>query len=414
LARGGGAVIQVGEQLLDSLAESFVEHFGKRPEKYFIRAPGRVNLMGDHIDYNGLAVLPMAIQRGVTVLSAPRSDATIRVHNAAGELEARTFELGGAIEPYPPGDWGNYVKAAAQTLAEGYGVRRGFDAVVASDLPVASGLSSSSALVVACALALVTANDLVTPPLELMQRLADGERYVGLRGGAMDQAICLGARAHTATRVEFAPLRLTPQPIPEEWRFVVASSLVRADKSGRVRDIYNRRTEECREALAGVASHLGLADRVDSYGALLAARAGEELIGAAEEAVDPTLARRFRHVVTEAQRVERAEQAMAHADLAEFGRITSESHVSLRDDYEVSCPELDSLVEITVSAGAAGARVTGAGLGGCAAAVCHVEQADRILAALHEQFYAERDLAGVQQDAAFVAEPAAGASVATV
>jgi len=399
---------------LDALGEGFLRHFGKRSEWYLIEAPGRVNLMGDHIDYNGLAVLPMAIRRSVTVLSAPRSDATIRISNLAGEFGSRTFELEGAIEPYEPGDWGNYVKAAAQTLVDGYGVRRGFDAVVASDLPVASGLSSSSALVVACALALVTANDLVIPPLELMERLAEGERYVGLRGGGMDQAICLGARAHCAARVEFAPLRLTQLPVPGEWRFVVASSLVRAEKSGWVRDIYNRRTEECREAFIGVTAHLGLQGRVGSYGALLDQFSDDRLIEAAELALDPTLVRRFKHVVTESRRVERAERAMERADIVEFGRITSESHDSLRDDYEVSSPELDALVEIAVAAGAAGARLTGAGLGGCAAAVCEAGQADQILAALDEQFYAERDAADAVQDAAFVAEPAAGASVTTI
>jgi galactokinase len=371
-----------------------------------------VNLMGDHIDYNGLSVLPMALQRRVSVLYRERGDASLRIVTTAEGYAAREFKLSRKIKPYAAGDWGNYAKAAAQGLVERFDIDRGFDAVVHSDIPVAAGLSSSSALVVAFALAVLHANDHEeVERLELAELLAEAEHYVGTRGGGMDQAICLAARRQSASRIDFNPLRLTAHPIPPEWNFIVAFSLVQAQKSGAARKMYNARTRECRKALRQVTEALGIAEKVDSYPALLRRRRVRDLLRAAEPALDGILMRRFRHVVSEAERVRKTEEALAAYDLRGFGRLMKASHASLRDDFDVSSPELDELVDVATRAGAAGARLTGAGLGGCVVALCPQERVDKVLKRLKNRFYDTREYEGLLGDQLFVAAPSGGAEV---
>jgi galactokinase len=368
--------------------------------------------MGDHIDYNGLSVLPMALQRRVSVLYRERDDASVHVATTAQAYAACEFKLSRRIKPYKAGDWGNYAKAAVQGLLERFEIRRGFDAVVHSDIPEAAGLSSSSALVVAFALAVLHANDHEEAErLELAELLAEAEHYVGTRGGGMDQAICLAARRQSASRIDFNPLRLTAHPIAPEWNFIIAFSLVRAEKSGPARETYNTRTRECREALRRVTEALGVAEKVDSYPALMRRRRVRELLRAAEPALDGILMHRFRHVVTEAERVNKAAEALAAYDLRGFGRLMTASHASLRDDFEVSSPELDELVDIATRAGAAGARLTGAGLGGCVVALCPQERVDKVMKRLKNRFYECREYDGPLEDILFVAAPSGGAEV---
>jgi galactokinase len=275
---------------------------------------------------------------------------------------------------------------------------------------VASGLSSSSAIVIAVGLALLDANRLDLPPEALATLLARGERYVGVQGGGMDQAIGLGARTGSAARVSFDPLRLEYVRIPSGWRVIVASSLVSAKKSGPARRAYNQRPREAREALAVVAARLGMAAAGADYRRLIEEHGAERLALLGGEYLPPTLARRFRHVVTEAARVEAAVAALIAGDLAGFGALLSASHRSLRDDLEVSRPELDELVGVAVGAGAAGARLTGAGFGGCIIALADADTEGGVHAALRERFYAPRGVA----DAAphlFTVPPSAGAEV---
>jgi galactokinase len=376
--------------------------------------PGRVNLIGDHIDYNGLSVLPMAIQRHVSVLYRERSDTSVHIASTDDRYAPREFELAKDIDPFPAGDWGNYAKAAAQGLGQHFKIKRGYDAVVHSDIPVAAGLSSSSAVVVANALAILHANEIEIERLKLAEILAEAEHYVGTRGGGMDQAICLAARRHSASRIDFGPLRLTAHLIPPEWQFVIAFSLVLAEKSGLARETYNSRTRECREALALLTETLKLSDRVDSYPALLAERRPAQLVRTAEDILEERLLRRFRHVATESDRVRRSEKALTAYDLRAFGRLMTESHASLRDDYEVSCAELDELVELSTHAGAAGARLTGAGLGGCIVALCSEKKTKKVLKALTDRYYGKREFEGRLEDQLFVAEPSGGAAVVAV
>jgi galactokinase len=391
----------------------FTEIAGEPSGAFVVRAPGRANLIGEHIDYNDLPVLPMAIDRHIILMARPRRDRTVRIHNVDPRFKSLTFELSDDITPAPQGDWGNYVRAAAQAVCQDYPGVQGIDAVIGSDLPAAAGLSSSSALVVASALALLHAGGLPIDREALMGRLAEAERYVGLRGGGMDQAICLGGRAGAAARIRFDPLALDTVDIPHDWRFVVASSLVPARKSAEARAVYNRRTEECRQAVKEVAERLGVPVDI-GYPALLARFDNEELLVVAGELEDRQLARRFRHVVTEARRVDLAVSALAGRNLAAFGELMTASHASLRDDYEVSCPELDQLVDIATQGGAVGARLTGAGLGGCVIGLGTVETIPALLARLDRDFYYDRMTGADLDDVRFVAVPGNGATITTM
>src|SRR5438093_9174306 len=398
------------------LAAAFAHAFGAPPSSagpvHVVRAPGRVNLIGEHIDYCGLPVFPMALRQSVRIAFQPRSERETRLVNRDSRFAPSAFVMSESIPPAPAGDWGNCARAAARALAERFPDLRGIDALVESDIPIAAGLSSSSAVVVAMALALMHANGVTVPSLELMELLGRGERYVGTAGGGMDQAIILGARAGCASRIDFHPLRLTPTAVPADWQFIVAWSLVHAEKSGAARQAYNERTRQCDEARRLVATRLG--QRQDTtYPALLAAASVEELLQVAGATLSGVLARRFRHVVTEGTRVPQAEAAMAARDFTAFGELLDASHQSLRDDYEVSHPELDRLVGLAREAGAAGARLTGAGFGGSIVALCRVERAPEVVAALRERFYAPRGAADGVGPHIFTAEPSAGAEVLT-
>jgi galactokinase len=395
-----------------ALWEAFRARFSTPAPTLLVRAPGRVNLIGEHIDYNHLSVLPMAIQRHVTLLVRPRGDRIVRVTSTAPSLEPREFAMSDAIRPFPTGDWGNYVKAAVQALEREHGPLTGYDALIHSTVPVAAGLSSSSALVIGVALATLASNGRRWDPIPLAEAMALAERYTGTQGGGMDQAISLGAVEGTASRVDFAPLRITPVPVPSDWRFVVAHSLSRAEKSGGAQATYNRRTEECREALERVERVAGAGGSAGAgYRRLLARFDVAALVALAESALHGDLRKRFRHVVTEADRVRRAEAALRAADLPAFGQLLSASHASLREDYEVSSPTLDELVGIAEAAGAVGARLTGAGMGGCVVAVAPADAVERVLDHLRTDFYAPRARTGPLGDYLFVAEPAGGASV---
>jgi galactokinase len=381
---------------------------GKIPA--LVRAPGRVNLIGEHIDYCGLPVFPMAIQRSVRIGFDARADQEVQLGNRDPGFAASTFTLTQQIPPARAGDWGNYARAAAQALVQQFPSLRGINALVESDLPIAAGLSSSSALVVAMALAILHANGVTMAPLELMDLLARGERYVGTAGGGMDQSIILGAQAGCASRIEFHPLRLTPTAVPADWQFIVAWSMVHAEKSGAARQEYNERPRQADEARRLVAARLGHSEDT-SYPALLAAAPVATLLELAGTTLSGVLAKRFRHVVTEGARVRQAEAAMARGDLAAFGLLLDASHQSLRHDYEVSHPELDQLVELAREAGAAGARLTGAGFGGSIVALCPAGRGAEVLAELESRFYAPRGAAGAAGRYAFAAEPSGGAEV---
>lgn len=326
-------------------------------------------MIGEHIDYHGLAVLPMALRRSVRVHFQARRDCRIRV--TSGAYGYREFAWTAGLAPVARGDWENYLRAAAQAIAGKWGVMNGMDATIEADLPAAAGLSSSTALIVAVTLALLRANERAASFEELMEILPDGEQFVGTRGGGMDHAASLGSREGCASLIEFAPLGIRHIPIPDGWAFLVANSLQTAEKSGAVRERYNAVRAAGTEALRAT----GFA----SYAEIMRAQSREEL--------DSNPSPEFRHVVTEAFRVRRAVRAMEQDDAALFGRLLLASHASLRDRLQVSCPALDRLVQAAMDSGALGARLTGAGFGGCAVVFCRRGDLSKVHDGLVERFY---------------------------
>jgi galactokinase len=400
-------------QALADLRTAFEARFSADPP-FLSRAPGRVNLIGEHTDYNDLPVLPMALQREVRIALRPREDGIVRLENTLDEFPTVRFEVSPAIEPSPPGHWGNYVKAPANELARRFAVWRGFDGVVMSDVPVASGLSSSSALVNAVGLALAHVNEVDVEPLALADIMADAERYTGTRGGGMDQAISLAAKADHAALIDFAPLRMRHVMVPPDWCFVVADTGVRAEKSGRVQTTYNVRRAECEEALqvvvAAVVERAVRPTPPQGYPALIRALGHGGALELGEAVLEANLARRFRHVVSEASRVRDARAALRNAEIMDFGDLMDASHGSLRTDYHVSSVELDELVALAKEGGAAGARLTGAGFGGCIVALADRSTVGGVLDSLTSGYYEQRHMGKDLDDHVFVAVPSPGGS----
>ncbi|MDH3207275.1 MAG: galactokinase [Gemmatimonadota bacterium] len=395
-------------------AVAFLKEFGAAAT-HLVRAPGRVNLIGEHTDYNGLPVLPVALQREAKVAFRPRPDGMVVLHDVDEEFPPLEFEIGPAISPEAAGHWGNYVKAPANELARRFAVWRGFEGVLHSDIPVAAGLSSSSAIVNAIGLALAHINEVPVEARAFAELMADAERYTGTLGGAMDQAISLGGRSGCATKITFGPLRLQHVQIPADWSFVVADTGVRAEKAGAAQNTYNLRRTECEDALSRVIEDLVRADRVplipSSYSALLRAMPVDDVLALAEDVLEGNLRRRFRHVVTEAARVNEAVDRMRGADITGFGTLMDASHGSLRTDFHVSTAELDELTAIAREGGAFGARLTGAGLGGCIVALADRTTVGTVLETLVGEYYEPRKLTEDLDARLFVAVASSGASV---
>jgi galactokinase len=367
-------------------------HFGRGKAAGVVWTPGRVNLIGEHIDYHRLPVLPMAIERRVSIAYRLRSDSRIRAVSA--EFGLREFDWTDHLEPGPAGDWENYLKAAAAAVHRRWGVHHGVDAAITSDLPAAAGLSSSSALLTGFVLALLKANAIHASFEELMEVLPEGEHFVGTRGGGMDHAAALASRAGCAVLVGFAPLSVEPVPIPEKWAFLVAHSLTTAKKSNELRAEYNARRLAGSRAL----EMLGFDSYADVIGQapILAAR----LSGLERDC--------FLHVTQETRRVGKAVAALRAGDAEEFGALLNASHDSLRNLLKVSTLALDELVDAARRAGALGARLTGAGFGGCAVVFCRRSDRERIRAELIDRYYSRR--AGFNPALHLIAaEPASGA-----
>lgn len=356
---------------------------------------GRVNLIGEHIDYYGLPVMPIAIQKQIAIAFLPRKDGRICAKSAQAP-EAVEFALHSPFVPGAPGHWGNYVRAAAVAMQRTRVLQTGINAYVASDLPSAAGLSSSSALLIAFSLALLAANGIRLTLYELTSVLPECEQLVGTRGGAMDHVAILASRARFATFIEcFAPLKIAHVPIPPDWRFLIAHSLVSAEKSAAVRSEYNARRDAGVRALAKV----GFASYREAIGTSDTALPLGNLTNDERDA--------FLHAMSEARRVLDAAAALRKSDTSSFGRLLCESHTSLRDRLKVSVPAVDTLVESALAAGAIGARLTGAGFGGCVVCLCTAESVERVREALINSYYRQRAGFDISRHL-FVAEPSSG------
>ncbi len=319
------------------------------------RAPGRVNLIGDHTDYNDGLVLPLAIDRECLVAWRPRDD---------GRVTVGSLDLGGTVDVAADGrddpaavtapTWGRFVAGLVRSLARRGRPATGLDAVVSSTVPPGSGLSSSTALEIALALAVTGAAGFELPPHELALAGQEAERLAtGVPGGLMDQLVSLHGQAGHALFIDCRTREIEPVPLPPELGvLVVHSGLPRTLATSA----YAERRAECEAA----AARLGVATLRDADPGRVAAMP------------------RARHVVSENARVVDMVTALRAGDLAALGPLLLASHASLRDEYEASTPELDLLVDLLVGEGARGARLTGAGWGGCVVAVVDRESADRV------------------------------------
>ncbi|HLH04490.1 MAG TPA: galactokinase family protein [Bryobacteraceae bacterium] len=363
----------------------------------FVSVPGRVNLIGEHIDYHNLPVLPMALDRRVRIEFEPRADRLLRARS--GPYPERQFEIS-AHPDFRPGDWGIYLYAASQIALSRWSLRYGIDARITADLPSAAGLSSSSALLTGIVLALLRANEIEPSIAQMLEVLPDGEQLVGTRGGGMDHAAVVGAKAGCALLVQFAPFKIEPVPIPSGWTFLVAHSLTYAQKSGALKAEYNARRAAGQQALEKIG--------FSRYQDVLALPDLDTLIRKNEANLTEPELSAFRHVTSEARRLQAALEAIRKNEPGSFGKILVESHESLRDELRVSNPALEELVACALDAGALGARVTGAGFGGCVLVLCRTEESISLQQKLIARFYANRP-EFVRQNHLFEAIPSAGA-----
>jgi galactokinase len=317
------------------------------------RAPGRVNLIGEHTDYNDGFVMPVAIDRHTRVIVEPRADRRLVVHSSAFD-ETVDIDLD-ATGGGPTGHWSDYVRGVAAVL-EGAGHRLvGATLDITSDVPIGAGLSSSAALEAATARALLdTAGiDLDRTALALACQRAEHE-YAGMRCGIMDQFVVCHGRPDHALLLDTRTLEMEWLPLPEGMAIVVCNTMTTHALAGSA---YNERRADCE---AGVRAMAARSPQVRALRDVTPA-----ILEAHRDDLSPRVYRRCRHVVTENARVESAAHALRMGDLDAFGSLMGASHRSLRDDYDVSCPELDAMVECAAGPGVFGARMTGGGFGGC-------------------------------------------------
>jgi len=333
-----------------ALLDAFRRRFG-RPARLVAEAPGRVNLIGEHTDYNEGHVLPLAIDRSVAVAAAPQADA---VHAYSLDYDQEdSFSLA-EIRPLPEGGWRNYVRGVAWALREaGHGLR-GLQLALSGDVPIGAGLSSSAALEVAVAAAFAAAGEIHLDPRDVALLAQRSENdFVGVQCGIMDQLAAVFGQAHHALLIDCRSLDVEPVPLSldeQGMAVVIVDSAVRRALGDSP---YNQRRWECAQAAAA----LGVPALRDVAPDDLEARRRE---------LPPELYCRARHVVTEEARVTASVGALRRGDLETLGRLLCQSHESLRHDFQVSCRELDLLVELAAKVeGVLGARLTGAGFGGC-------------------------------------------------
>ncbi len=335
-----------------ALTRRFEELFTKSPRIY--EAPGRVNLIGEHTDYNEGFVMPAAIGLYCRVAIAKRSDRVLLLHsnNIAQSISVNLDEPGIVRR----GQWTDYVVGTALALEKiGYRVSGG-DILIEGEVPFGSGLSSSAAIEVATGYALL---ELVDQSVDLLQlalacQQAENE-FIGARCGIMDQYISAHGIAGHALMLDCRSLQSTPLPLPQDVSLVVCNTGVKHSIAGGE---YNQRRAQCEEGVQRLATVLpGIRALRDVSAAQLEKH---------NDVLTEVIYRRCRHVITENERVQRAAAALKGGDLQHFGRLMAASHQSLRDDYEVSCSELDIMVELaSQQAGVIGARMTGGGFGGC-------------------------------------------------
>lgn len=357
----------------------FRQLFGREPRLF--RAPGRVNLIGEHTDYNDGFVLPAALDLSVFAAIAPRVDRRLRVRALVMD-ETAEFDFD-APAPSPRGDWSDYARGVAIFLERAGFSLSGADLLIDSDLPMGAGLSASAAIEVSigCALMAVSGLDVDRVELAKICQRAENE-FVGVRCGIMDQYISCCAVAGSALLLDCRSLEAKPVAIDPKARLVMCDTMIRHRLASNE---YNARREDCERAVALLSSRL--------QGVTALRDVSIEDLTRHEALLPQSIFWRARHVVSENDRTLRAAAALEAGDLVECGRLMDLSHASLRDDYEVSCVELDLMVKIARSLpGVYGSRMMGGGFGGCAINLVDESQAEAFADAVTKEY---REATGV-------------------
>ncbi|MCD1126369.1 galactokinase [Jinshanibacter sp. LJY008] len=351
----------------------FQQQFGYLPETT-IQAPGRVNLIGEHTDYNDGFVLPCAIDYQTVISCTRRNDNLVRVVAADYHNQQDSFTLGEDIASHPEYMWANYIRGVIlflQQRAPGFG---GADLVISGNVPQGAGLSSSASLEVAVGKAFQVLYQL---PLDGVALALNGQQaenqFVGCNCGIMDQLISsLGKKDH-ALLIDCRSLKTKAVSMPDDMAVIIINSNV---KRGLVDSEYNTRRKQC-EAAADFFNVTALRDVTI------------EQLNAAKANLDPLVFKRARHVITENTRTLAAADALAAGNLPELGHLMAESHISMRDDFEITVPAIDVLVEIIkpVIGNRGGVRMTGGGFGGCIVALAPQALVDEIRQAVHQQYH---------------------------
>lgn len=378
-------------QLKETTTTYFKKQFHTEPAVFF-QAPGRVNLIGEHTDYNDGFVLPCAINYQTVIAARPRDDRQVTMVAVDFGGQTSVFDLGQEIQRDEAAPWSNYVRGVFWVLQQQGHALKGADLVISGDVPQGAGLSSSASLEVTVGTALAALNGLEIDgkTIALAGQKAEND-FVGMNCGIMDQFIAALGQEDHALLIDCRSLDYRPVSLPSGAAVIIANSNV---KRGLVDSEYNTRRQQCEAA----AAYFGVPALRDVTLAMFQAH-GQDL--------EPLIARRARHVITEDARTEAAAEALAQGDLARMGQLMAASHVSMRDDFEITVPPIDALVEIisAVIGDAGGVRMTGGGFGGCVVALAPQAMVPEIEAAVARHYPARSGL----EATLYVCQAAAGA-----
>lgn len=374
-------------QLISQARATFITHFGASPTT-IVQAPGRVNLIGEHTDYNDGFVLPCAINYGTVIASRRRDDSEIRVIAIDIARQEDRFDIDLAITPSATLAWANYVRGMVkEIIALGYAIV-GVEMTITGNVPQGAGLSSSASLEIAVGQTLKSLFQLhaLTPTKIALAAQRAENNFVGCNCGIMDQLVSANGQAGHALLIDCRSLGTSQVVMPAEASVLVVHSRV---ARGLVDSQYNARRQQCEAA----ARHFGVA-------ALRDINVSDVMHGGT---LDALILKRARHVVTENQRTREAADALAAGDLTHMGQLMAASHISMRDDFEITVKPIDDLVEIlqrviVEHGGKGGARMTGGGFGGCVVAIMPTHYRDAACSAVAQHYRAPNGEAAIVYD----------------
>ncbi len=377
--------------LINKTTQAFEDRFGYKPDTV-VQAPGRVNLIGEHTDYNDGFVLPCAINYQTVISCHKRSDNLIRVIAVDYNNELDQFSLDSEIDKHSNYQWANYVRGVIKHIIKYTKNISGVDFAISGNVPQGAGLSSSASLEVAIGKMLQVLYDL---PLDGKKIALIGQeaenQFVGCNCGIMDQLISSLGQAQHALLIDCRSLEVLPVSIPKDLAVVIINSNI---KRGLVDSEYNTRRKQCEAA----AKALGVkALRDASIVDLLQI----------QSSLDPVVYKRAHHVITENERTLKAAHALANEDYPLLSKLMAKSHNSMRDDFEITVPAIDYLVEIVqaVIGNQGGARMTGGGFGGCVVALVPKDKVDEVKGAVSQNYYKKF---GIKEDF-YICQPSEGA-----